>query len=111
MRSGSSRSPSAVDPVMSANRIVATLRSSTAGDDAESSAPQLAQNRAPAATGALQRGHAAVSEPPHSGQKRAPSVTDAPQAGHDAIRLTTAASSEGWHASRAYPEVSAIASA
>src|SRR5256714_15419301 len=54
-RSGSNRSPSVVDPVMSANRTVTSLRSAVA--PTPSAAPQAEQYRAPAGTAAEQRGH------------------------------------------------------
>ena len=55
-RSGSKRSPSVVEPVMSAKRTVTSLRSSMARS--ASAAPQAGQNRAPAGTAVEQRGHA-----------------------------------------------------
>src|SRR5207248_9084559 len=55
-RSGSNRSPSVVDPVMSAKRTVTSFRSSIARSPI--AAPQAGQNRAPVGTEAEQRGHA-----------------------------------------------------
>src|SRR2546428_3335815 len=56
-RSGSNRSPSVVDPVMSAKRMVTSLRSSIARSPTAS--PQAGQNRAPAGTAAEQCGQIA----------------------------------------------------
>src|SRR5436305_12091424 len=56
-RSGSKRSPSVVDPVISAKRTVTSLRSSMARS--ASAAPQDGQKRAPSGTEAEQCGHAA----------------------------------------------------
>src|SRR5437660_2322900 len=54
-RSGSKRSPSVVDPVMSAKRTVTSLRSSITLSPI--AAPQAGQKRAPAGTAAAQFGH------------------------------------------------------
>src|SRR5207247_4363151 len=80
-RSGSSRSPSAVDPVTSAKRIVTTLRSSppaalSTGD------PQAGQNRAPSGIADPQTEHGAASGLPHVAQNRAPAALSEPHVRH-----------------------------
>jgi hypothetical protein len=58
--SGSSRSPSAVDPVTSQKSTDTVLRTSRAGVSLSSGEPQLEQNRAPASFSLPQLGHAAM---------------------------------------------------
>src|SRR5438105_7935157 len=82
-RSGSSRSPSAVDPVTSANRTVTTFRSwprfGNAVDD-----PHEGQKRASSGSGKPQVAQAVMSGLPHAAQKRAPAAFSDPQARHAA---------------------------
>ena len=54
--SGSSRSPSPVEPVMSANTTVTTLRASRAGSGAARAAPHAMQKRATSALSVEQTG-------------------------------------------------------
>ncbi len=58
--SGSSCSPSCVDPVTSQKRIVTVFRTSSAGEDAGSAEPQFEQNLASAALAAPQVEHAVM---------------------------------------------------
>ena len=58
--SGSRRSPRPVDPVMSANTTVTTLRASRAGSAALSGAPQDMQKRATSGFGVEQLGQATI---------------------------------------------------
>src|SRR5439155_16243236 len=80
-RSGSRRSPSAVDPVTSANKMVTSLRSSsrTPAEPGPRSVPQLGQKRAERATGVPHDGQGRTSAAPHVGQKVADSRTGEPQ--------------------------------
>src|SRR6478672_10691479 len=80
-RSGSSRSPSAVDPVTSANSTVTTFRSwpavgSVVGD------PHEGQKRASSGSGEPHVTHAVMSGLPHVAQKRAPAAFSEPHARH-----------------------------
>jgi len=85
IRSGSSCSPIEVEPVMSAKRMVTTLRSSANGCGPPSGPPQLAQNRADGSFAAPHRGQRAATGLPQSGQNRAVSESEAPQARQAAI--------------------------
>ena len=58
--SGSSCSPSCVDPVTSQKRIVTVFRTSSAGEDAGSAEPQFEQNLASAGLAAPQEEHAVM---------------------------------------------------
>src|SRR6266566_308551 len=75
-RSGSNRSPSVVDPVMSAKRTVTSFRSSIARSP--TAAPQAGQKRAPAGTAAEHREHppSTTTFEAYTADYRGASVTD-----------------------------------
>jgi hypothetical protein len=78
-RSGSSCSPSVVDPVTSANTTVTSLRSVPGAAAGSTGSPQAGQNRAASGRGAPQRRHTAARGEPQEAQKRLSAGLDAPQ--------------------------------
>src|SRR6266516_4206864 len=88
-RSGSSRSPSPVDPLTSANSTVTSLRSwpasCPAGAGSGTGAPHAGQNRAPSGSAAPHRAQETPSGVPQDAQNLAPSAFWVPQREHVAI--------------------------
>src|SRR5712691_1006492 len=80
-RSASSRSPRAVEPVTSANRTVASLRSWPGEKASETGAPQDGQKRLPSGSDDPQREHAAGRATPQFAQNSASLAFETPQEG------------------------------